>query len=105
MAGTALNQFEWLSSMERLQAERGDPAKHVHFDALIESLDTGSGGVTLLHPEMRNGDGSIVMPAMHLTFHVISFAKLRGLASGNAVHIVIGRHKGAIMITSIRKRE
>ncbi|KMO38826.1 hypothetical protein VP06_05690 [Methylobacterium aquaticum] len=104
MAGEASPEaYEWLSRMERLQAERGDPARHVHFDAQVESVDRGSGTVTMVHPEMRSGDGSIVMPRMHMTFHVIAFSKLRGIAAGDQVHAVVGRHKGAIMITQIRK--
>jgi len=99
----SINGFEWLSRMERLQAERGDPARHVHFDARVESVDPGTGSVTMVHPEMRSGDGSIVMPRMHMTFHAIAFSKLRGIGAGDAVHTVIGRHKGAIMITQIRK--
>ncbi len=99
----SIDGFEWLSRMERLQAERGDPARHVHFDARVESVDRGSGSVTMVHPEMRSGDGSIVMPRMHMTFHAISFSKLRGIDAGDPVHAVIGRHKGAIMITQIRK--
>ncbi|CAX23041.1 protein of unknown function [Methylorubrum extorquens DM4] len=95
--------FEWLSRLERLQAERGDPARHVHFDARVESVDRGSGTVTMVHPEMRSGDGFIVMPRMHMTFHAIAFSKLRGIEAGDAVHTVVGRHKGAIMITQIRK--
>ncbi len=99
----AIGSFEWLSRMERLQAERGDPARHVHFDAEVEALDQGSGSVTMVHPGMRSGDGSIVMPRMHMTFHVISFSKLRGIEAGDRVHIVVGRHKGAVMVTQIRK--
>ncbi|WP_375276074.1 copper-binding protein [Methylorubrum thiocyanatum] len=102
-AEASIDSFEWLSRMERLQAERGDPARHVHFDARVESVDRGSGTVTMLHPGMRSGDGSLVMPAMHMTFHVIAFSKLRGIAAGDAVHAVVGRHKGAIMVTQIRK--
>lgn len=99
----SIDGFEWLSRMERLQAERGDPARHVHFDAQVESVDRGSGSVTMVHPEMRSGDGSIVMPRMHMTFHAISFSKLRGIGAGDRVHTVVGRHKGAIMVTQIRK--
>ncbi|MBK3404974.1 copper-binding protein [Methylorubrum populi] len=102
-AEASIDSFEWLSRMERLQAERGDPARHVHFDARVESVDRGSGSVTMVHPEMRSGDGSIVMPRMHMTFHAIAFSKLRGIAAGDVVHTVIGRHKGAIMVTEIRK--
>lgn len=99
----SIDSFEWLSRMERLQAERGDPARHVHFDARVESVDPDSGSVTMVHPEMRSGDGSIVMPRMHMTFHAIAFSKLRGIGAGDVVHTVIGRHKGAIMVTHIRR--
>ena len=98
-----MSGVDWLSHMERLQAARGDPARHVHFDARIEGIDISGGVVTVVHPAMRSGDGSIAMPAMRMTFHVTSSSKLKGLSTGDMVHAVVGRYRGAIMITEIRK--
>ena len=72
--------FDWLSPTERLQAQRTDPAKDVHFTSFVETVDTTGGVVALFHPELSSRDGTISMRPRMMTFHVISSGLLRGLS-------------------------
>lgn len=95
--------FEWLSSTERLQAQRTDPAKDVHFTSFVETVDTTGGVVALFHPELSSRDGTISMRPRMMTFHVISSGLLRGIAPRDKVHVTVRRIRGAIMVINIRK--
>ena len=102
-ASASMSGVEWLTRMEQIQRSRGDPARHVHSDGKLQDVDLGSVAVTILHPELRSPDNSIWMPAMRMVFHVTDAGKLKGLRPGDNVHFVVGRHRGAVVITEIRK--
>jgi len=103
-AHASMAGVEWLTRAEQIQAAQGLPSsRHVHSQGTIEALDDGPGTINIFHREMHSPDGSIWMPAMHMVFHVTTRELLKGLKSGDHVHFVVGRHRGAVMITRIDK--
>lgn len=96
---------EWLTRMEKIQAAKGIPSsRHVRAQGAVDEIDEGSGTISVFHPELRSPDSSIWMPAMHMVFHVTSKKMLNGLKPGDHVHFIVGRHRGAVMITHIDRR-
>jgi Cu/Ag efflux protein CusF len=96
---------EWLTRMEKIQAAQGIPSsRHVRAQGEVDEIDARSGTISIFHPELRTPDNSIWMPAMHMVFHVTSKEMLKGLKTGDHIHFVVGRHRGAVMVTHIDKR-
>lgn len=103
-AYASMTGVEWLTRAEQIQAAQGLPSsRHVHSQGTIQALDEGPGTINIFHREMQSPDGSIWMPAMHMVFHVTTRELLKGLKPGDHIHFIVGRHRGAVMITSIRK--
>lgn len=96
---------EWLTRMEQIQAAKEIPSsRHVRAQGTVDQVDEGSGTISVFHPELRSPDSSIWMPAMHMVFHVTSKKMLNGLKPGDHIHFIVGRHRGAVMITHIDRR-
>lgn len=103
-ASASMTGVEWLKSMEQMQATKGlPPSRHVRSQGTVEALDAGPGTVNIFHLELRSPDGRIWMPAMNMVFHVTSRKMLNGLKPGDHIHFIVGRHRGAVMITHIDK--
>lgn len=103
-ASASMTGVEWLTRMEQMQATKGlPPSRHIRTQGTVEALDLGPGTINILHLELRSPDGSIWMPAMHMVFHVTSRDLLNGLKPGDHIHFIVGRHRGAVMITHIDK--
>ena len=95
---------EWLTRAEQIQAAQGLPSsRHVRSQGTILAFDEGPGTINIFHREMQSPDASIWMPAMHMVFHVTTRELLKGLKPGDHIHFIVGRHRGAVMITNIRK--
>lgn len=103
-AFASMTGVEWLTLMEQIQATNGlPPSRHVRTQGTVEALDAGPGTVNIFHSELQSPDGSIWMPAMYMVFHVTSRKLLNGLKPGDHIHFIVGRHRGAVMITHIDK--
>ncbi|MEW6397163.1 MAG: copper-binding protein [Pseudomonadota bacterium] len=96
----------WMDKLDREHKYLVSPSGHVHAKGQIQAIDTGSGAapsVTILTEDMASADGSIVMRAMEMPFHVTNRRMLRDLRPGDFVQFEVARLRNAVMITNIRR--